>query len=422
MLKRITVKNLFGSFSYDIEIPEECNPFLLTGPNGYGKTTLMCIINNLSKGNLYYFYRLPFDEIHLYTQTDAHISIISNNISSISDSQEDSVVVPERVVEFQWKSSDADAYLQLNKKTINHALRSLRLSRYDRYLHNDLQNYELYKYIKEHNDQFLDALSSDTPQKAFLMMIKSLKIQFISAQRLYITEEDKIKENIEYISQCFEEKLNNAYFKYLTNSAGRDSHFIETLLNQDDNISEATYVEKCSDLNRRIEELSKYRLVRPLSLPKYKDTKSHILAAYIKNVADNLSTYDTLLPLLQLYLQLTTEKMFVNKEIEILIEEGLRVRNLDKSIIPLRELSSGEKNILIMLYNFIFSVDSNTLLLIDEPEISLHVAWQIDFINDIKRIAEVKKLQVIIATHSPQIIGSRWNECYDLEENKYGID
>jgi predicted ATP-binding protein involved in virulence len=48
------------------------------------------------------------------------------------------------------------------------------------------------------------------------------------------------------------------------------------------------------------------------------------------------------------------------------------------------------------------------LVLIDEPEISLHVGWQKEFLADIIRIANVSSLRFIIATHSPQIINKWW--------------
>ncbi|NKS79316.1 AAA family ATPase, partial [Rhodococcus hoagii] len=46
-------------------------------------------------------------------------------------------------------------------------------------------------------------------------------------------------------------------------------------------------------------------------------------------------------------------------------------------------------------------------MLIDEPEISLHVGWQLAFMPDIQQIARLRDLRFIIATHSPQIIKRR---------------
>ena len=53
------VKGLFGEFDYEFNIKPDQNIFLLTGPNGYGKTTILRIVKELSRKNLYFFYLLP---------------------------------------------------------------------------------------------------------------------------------------------------------------------------------------------------------------------------------------------------------------------------------------------------------------------------------------------------------------------------
>jgi predicted ATP-binding protein involved in virulence len=65
----------------------------------------------------------------------------------------------------------------------------------------------------------------------------------------------------------------------------------------------------------------------------------------------------------------------------------------------------------------LFKVKPGTLVLIDEPELSLHVVWQTQFLDDLLKIIELQKINVIIATHSPQIINNRWDLTVDLEEN-----
>jgi predicted ATPase len=56
--------------------------------------------------------------------------------------------------------------------------------------------------------------------------------------------------------------------------------------------------------------------------------------------------------------------------------------------------------------------------LIDEPETSMHVAWQIEFIRDLKKITKIKPLSFIVATHSPDIIND--NTFIDLYELIHG--
>ena len=55
------------------------------------------------------------------------------------------------------------------------------------------------------------------------------------------------------------------------------------------------------------------------------------------------------------------------------------------------------------------------MILIDEPELSLHVAWQVSFLSDLKELTRLVPLDVLIATHSPQIINDRWDLTVQLE-------
>ena len=84
--------------------------------------------------------------------------------------------------------------------------------------------------------------------------------------------------------------------------------------------------------------------------------------------------------------------------------------------IDLETLSSGEKQLIILFYNLIFNAESDCYLLIDEPEISLHIIWQKKFMDDLIKVRNYKKYNVIIATHSPQIISHYWNLQVDLGE------
>jgi predicted ATP-binding protein involved in virulence len=67
------------------------------------------------------------------------------------------------------------------------------------------------------------------------------------------------------------------------------------------------------------------------------------------------------------------------------------------------------------LYELLFKVQPDTLVLIDEPEISLHIAWQQEFLNDLARITALSDFDVIIATHSPDIVSDRWDLTVELK-------
>lgn len=75
------------------------------------------------------------------------------------------------------------------------------------------------------------------------------------------------------------------------------------------------------------------------------------------------------------------------------------------SEITVSELSSGEKQILVIFLNILLRGDKVYILIMDEPEISLHVQWQTSFIDNIKRLNN--NIQIILATHNPLIMLNR---------------
>ena len=70
------------------------------------------------------------------------------------------------------------------------------------------------------------------------------------------------------------------------------------------------------------------------------------------------------------------------------------------------QLSSGEQQLVVLAYEIIFRTERETLVIIDEPEISLHIMWQDSLISDLQRIGKPSQLQFLMATHSPAILAA----------------
>jgi predicted ATP-binding protein involved in virulence len=87
----------------------------------------------------------------------------------------------------------------------------------------------------------------------------------------------------------------------------------------------------------------------------------------------------------------------------------------NSKILSPKDLSSGEQHELVLLYELLFKVKPNSLVLIDEPELSLHVGWQIQFLKDLQEITKLADLDVLMATHSPDIIQDRWDLTVELK-------
>lgn len=88
-------------------------------------------------------------------------------------------------------------------------------------------------------------------------------------------------------------------------------------------------------------------------------------------------------------------------------KEELEFLSDNKEITPF-QLSSGEKQLLIILLTVLVQDNKPFVLLIDEPEISLHFEWQENLINYIRELNP--NVQLIIATHSADLIMKGWGD------------
>ena len=82
--------------------------------------------------------------------------------------------------------------------------------------------------------------------------------------------------------------------------------------------------------------------------------------------------------------------------------------------LPLNNLSSGERQIFIIFYRLLFETLTSSFVMMDEPEISLHVSWQQKMGAALKDVSRLRGLQMLIATHSPQIIHDDWDLTNEL--------
>ena len=80
-------------------------------------------------------------------------------------------------------------------------------------------------------------------------------------------------------------------------------------------------------------------------------------------------------------------------------------------------LSSGEKQILILFTFLAFISKSGSVFIVDEPELSLHPKWQYDFMEVFLQLRP-PNTQLLIATHSPDIVGKLKHACVILKARK----
>jgi predicted ATP-binding protein involved in virulence len=82
----------------------------------------------------------------------------------------------------------------------------------------------------------------------------------------------------------------------------------------------------------------------------------------------------------------------------------------DKNLFKISELSTGEQTLLSKVLYLFLKDYKDKVILIDEPELSLHPSWQNRVLKIYENFAIKNNCQIIIATHSPHIIGSAKSE------------
>ena len=95
-------------------------------------------------------------------------------------------------------------------------------------------------------------------------------------------------------------------------------------------------------------------------------------------------------------------------------EKGIRLMQ-EGEILTFHQLSSGEKQMLLILLTVLLQNSLPYVLFMDEPEVSLHFEWQKRLITLVRELNP--NVQVILTTHSPAVVMDGWQDCVtDVED------
>lgn len=425
-ISRLIVKGLFGLYNYDIDFSHQGEDFtVLTSPNGYGKTTLLRIINSLHVRRLYYLYSLKFAHVLFLFDDKSQLEAKEMDFAEGGKEDSDTRKNKRRGLVLIWSVNGEEiCRFDYRPELIEPAKRSAaRKVATSRYYPGDMY---------EENEEFFvggdggEALNTELAQmqkqEQFLLQLATIQTDFIGANRIYATvrrdRSSRMRRELPVLEVVSElrEMLTERVFGFQNNFQRLDSKLIDMLLSgKGQEISETEYKARASKLTIVMEELTSYGLTNRQTLPEYQADNAKVLDVYLQQMEDKLRYYDHLLPLVRLFNKNIQQKRFANKTIKLSPQHGLRIESDNGDILSADMLSTGEQNQIVLLYDLIFKTPKGSILLVDEPESSLHVAWQNDFVSDMQTIAKSKELQIVVATHSPIIVSNTPEEkVFDL--------
>lgn len=428
-IKNFKIEKLHDYIDYDIKFNNDVT--FLYGDNGCGKTTVLNIITSIITGKIYELLNYKFksitliyssqesnslESIYLEMNNDEEIVLTYNNEKHIIETlhirmlQEQSEIERFYFNEYKVLSDIKNKfnyiYLPLNRHGfINNELkmdfrlkRRMRIDNIEMYSSDNTLNYVSFlvkdscnkinfklsrineNFSQEILKSFLDV--ENIPEVSQLVHF-ALKLDSLEVQKL---KEDytKVLKTIKKWDKRTENKINEFFESLLSDikaSEGKDGLKIDILFK----VSELI---KIKNIVKKAEKIDKTKVIVNQPISKF----------------------------------ISTINKFINTESnkkEICIDGGgeIYLKTPHKSHIDLYQLSSGEKQIVTFFAYLLFGLqDTNqSLFIVDEPELSLHLQWQRQFVDTLLTLNP--EIQLIFATHAPEIIGKHRDKAFKLIPN-----
>ena len=153
-----------------------------------------------------------------------------------------------------------------------------------------------------------------------------------------------------------------------------------------------------------------------INLPANKhELVSSVLEPYAASLNSKLDANEITKQRLETFLDIAND-FYKRKTVEITVSGGIRVIGDDGRLLKIRLLSSGEKQLMLLLCNILCATNHPSLFIVDEPEISLNVKWQRKLVSPLLRLCDRSDVQFIMATHSIEVLSEHNDSVMKLED------
>ncbi len=437
-IKHLSVKGLFGIFDHEIPLNMDERITIIHGPNGYGKTAVLRLLNNFFRSQYTELKKTPFDSFKIEFDNCEWIEIIQRTESSKKKALVFNFYGSDRVMRiFSFENSKEKILNSSAVSNTEEIRRQLQL------LAEQLSAESTDATEKSGISSEYDFISKSRIEPDWLLNLKnSIHVRLIESQRLLNFDSSKqsrgsykespMRSTVASYSIELAELMQNKFSEYGTISQSLDRTFPLRIMQKEVsvNVTEEKLRTQLDEIEKTRSQLIEVGLLdkdessEPTIQPQNMDESTrNTLSVYVEDVEKKLSVFTDTAKKIQLLRRIINKKFsYSRKEMNFSKEKGFvfgthynsQTQAL-KTLSP-NDLSSGEQHELVLLYELLFKVESNSLVLIDEPELSLHVTWQAQFLEDIQEIMELTDLSVLMATHSPDIIQDRWDLAVSLSE------
>ncbi len=431
-IKHIEAEGVLGRFDIAQEFQEGVN--VLFGKNGTGKTTLLHILANLLNGD---YKRFAFTEFNtIKVQLDDETNIIVSKRKTDKDNYIDVIINDTPVAE---NLSAREIFEQEQAREERAVVSVAYRERIVRKLRDDrdiipiipVAYFPAFRTMIEawasaesrmRNPKEIQFLSTNFARELFGSFVPSLNYPSpIEIERELSEEIDEALLKIARADREYFGELLPSIFQVLS----KNSHSSENDYSLEEGGSEAILEE----INSLVKKLEDYPLKAAPTITQLRSSVSsfqvddqskriaeRVLNIYRKALREVVSVQESSFKSIETYLN-SINSFLEGKSIEISLTEarlrrktsvGIKFKTGTPKTIPgiRRALSSGERQIVTLIYAATH-MSKQQIVLIDEPEISLHVDWQRHLLQ--KMSEQLGERQIIVCTHSP-VIGADYEE------------
>ena len=427
-IEEIFISRLYGIYNHKVSL-RDGGITIIHGANGVGKTAVLKCLKYIFEWNIGELSNIPFRTIHVGLSDDTKISISRQPDDKTSEKNDQAYLTsPLEISFFKSGSSHVETISPIDPELLSIAnlmattrpwLKELRQGLwFDENRGEPVDVWDIaHKYLpgksrkRKTRSAFFDKIRGD------------LNVKLIDTYRLSVKGKESSTLTVDHCAADMVSQIEAVSAEYAQMCQTLDQSFPHRLIAGDHEFLTGDYVsERLKNLEKYQSWLSAMGLLASIKGPSFPSEvkslspgKIETMSLFVQDSESKLSVFSKLAEKCFVLFDLLNFKL-AHKRLVINKERGLSVVSEMGTDIPLSSLSSGEQHEIVLIYELLFKTAPNSLLLIDEPEISLHVKWQKSFIKDLKRIRDLVGFDALIATHSPFIVGDFHELMESLDE------
>jgi len=453
-ISEIGITRLFGLFNHTIPMNLDERVTIIHGPNGYGKTTLLQMVDSLAAGRYSEIRRVFFRDFHI-TFDSGHVLQIVRGEPARQEGQlrqtaglEITLRKAQKVEQKTSLPGVTPESVGLPPAFVERTIPNLKKVGLNQWIDDrtgDLMGFEEVLRVHPHIQQFFPHVAINKIMEPDWLrdFREHISVRFIEVQRLlkfaktqtHRAEDETLRHSVVYYSRELAKHIQSKLTEYAALSQSLDRSFPRRLVEQAQTRHKSNPHVLLADLRRKLQQLENTRNsltaaglldkeTEPFDLASYLSDQTlteSVLPVYAADAEEKLTVFNDIAPKLEVlkniintHFQFKLMSISKDRGFEFLTNYPGAPSSKPRSI-AVNHLSSGEQHMIVLLYELLFTVKPNSLIMIDEPEISLHVAWQLQFLNDLRRITELTQIDILLATHAPAIINERRDLMVELE-------